>query len=108
VKRSITYREITVAIGVIVAMVIALSLWMGLPGSEVSGTNAHPVYDLPSSARTFVLNISTDLFEQSPPGLSTVTSLPCPACPELVEGSTEYGDLTTRYLPTLPALSLSK
>jgi hypothetical protein len=44
-------------------------LWMGMDGGELSGINPRPVNDLPSSARTFVLNISTQLFE-SRAGLS--------------------------------------
>lgn len=36
VKRSITFREITVAIGVLVAVVIALTLWMGIPDLHLS------------------------------------------------------------------------
>ena len=64
VKRSITYKEITVAIGILVAVVVAMSLWMGFPGMEVSGVNPHPVYDLPSSARSFVLEITTGALEE--------------------------------------------
>lgn len=62
VKRSITYREITVAIGIIVAMVVALTMWMGLPGSEISATDVHPGYGLTASVRNFVVNITTQLF----------------------------------------------
>ena len=35
-KRSVTYREVTVAIGVLVAMVIALTLWIGYPQKEIA------------------------------------------------------------------------
>ena len=38
VKRSITYREITIAIGILVAMVIALTLWTRVPEEKLSGS----------------------------------------------------------------------
>lgn len=38
VKRNITYREITIAIGIIVAMVIALTLWTMVPEEKLSLT----------------------------------------------------------------------
>lgn len=37
-KRTITYREITIAIGIIVAMVIALTLWTTVPEEKLSRT----------------------------------------------------------------------
>lgn len=50
-KKSITYREITVAIGILVAMVIAMTLWVTLPDNkEVSGSNSSPQY-LPYAAK---------------------------------------------------------
>ena len=66
VKRSITYREITVAIGILVAMAIALSLWLGVPGTDISGAEFRSGYDLPSAGKTFVLNITTEIFGQNP------------------------------------------
>ena len=59
-KPSITYREITVAIGILVAMVVALTLWMGLPGTEISATYVHPAYDLSGTAKTCVMKIMTE------------------------------------------------
>ena len=56
-KPSITYREITVAIGILVAMVVALTLWMGLPGMEISATDGGEVYGVTSFARDFVLDL---------------------------------------------------
>jgi len=37
VKKSITYKEITIAIGILVALVIALTLWIHEPGLKFSG-----------------------------------------------------------------------
>jgi len=38
VKKFITYRAITVAIGILVALVIVLTLWVREPGDTVSGS----------------------------------------------------------------------
>lgn len=40
VKKTVTYREITIAIGVVVAVVIALTLWTRGPGDRVSESHA--------------------------------------------------------------------
>jgi hypothetical protein len=36
VRKSVTYRQITLAIGILVAVLIALTLWTGSPGDTVS------------------------------------------------------------------------
>lgn len=46
-KKTITYREITIAIGVLVAMVIALTLWTRLPEKQAPGTNTRSEVNLP-------------------------------------------------------------
>ena len=51
VKKSITYKEITVAIGILVAMVIALTLWIRTPESEVSGPASTPKVGLPAATQ---------------------------------------------------------
>jgi len=51
VKKSITYKEITVAIGIIVAMVIAITLWIRVPEHEVSGAASTPKVGLPAAAK---------------------------------------------------------
>lgn len=48
-KKTITYREITIAIGVLVAMVIALTLWTRLPEKQAPGTNTRSEVNLPST-----------------------------------------------------------
>lgn len=65
-KRSITYREITVGIGILVAMAIALSLWMGVPGTDISGADFSSGYDFASAGKSFVLNISAQIFGENP------------------------------------------
>lgn len=47
-KISVTYREVTVAIGVVVAMVIALTLWVGFPDEETIGIQAGAEFTLPT------------------------------------------------------------
>ena len=61
-KPSVTFREITVAIGILVAMAIAVSLWLGFPGGNLSGIDLQTGYDFPTAAKTFVLNITTQIF----------------------------------------------
>ncbi|MEX2233393.1 MAG: hypothetical protein WD824_14615 [Cyclobacteriaceae bacterium] len=51
VKKSITYKEITVAIGILVAMVIALTLWLRVPDNEVSGSASAPKVGLPAATQ---------------------------------------------------------
>ena len=50
-KKSITYREITLAIGILVAMVIAMTLWVTLPDEDVSGSNSSQQLNLPYTAK---------------------------------------------------------
>lgn len=40
-KNAITYRDVTIAIGIIVAMVIALTLWTWEPGEQGPGAGRH-------------------------------------------------------------------
>lgn len=35
-RKSVTYKQITLAIGILVAVLIALTLWTGSPGDTVS------------------------------------------------------------------------
>lgn len=58
-KKSVTYREITIAIGVLVAMVIALTLWTREPGAAVSGTDAG--LSFPATAK-YLLQPAIDVF----------------------------------------------
>jgi hypothetical protein len=51
VKKSITYREITVAIGIIVAMVIALTLWIRVPKEKVTGSGPAPRTGMHAAAK---------------------------------------------------------
>lgn len=53
VKRSVTYREVTVAIGIVVAMVIALTLWVGFPDKETIGNQAGVEFTLPTVKQIF-------------------------------------------------------
>ena len=46
-KKTITYREITIAIGILVAMVIALTLWTRIP-DEKSAASATVEMNIPS------------------------------------------------------------
>jgi hypothetical protein len=51
VKKFITYREITVVIGILVALVIVLTLWVRKPGQSVSGYERNPHVGMPVSAK---------------------------------------------------------
>lgn len=59
VKKSVTYREITIAIGVLVAMVIALTLWTREAGDTLSGTDSR--ITLPKTAR-YLVQPAIDVF----------------------------------------------
>lgn len=50
-KKLITYRVVTVAIGILVALVIVLTLWVKKPGHTVSGFNRAPQLEMPLSAK---------------------------------------------------------
>ena len=39
-RKTVTYREITVAIGVLVAMVIALTLWVNTPADKITESDS--------------------------------------------------------------------
>ena len=52
-KKSITYREVTVAIGIVVAMVIALTLWVGFPDKETLSNQAGAEFTLPTVKQIF-------------------------------------------------------
>jgi hypothetical protein len=51
VKRSITYREITIAIGILVAMVIALTLWTRVPEEKLSGSSTSAQVGAPAPSK---------------------------------------------------------
>ena len=53
-KKTITYREITVAIGILVAMVIALTLWIKDPGEAFTGFQTGSHVDLPVTAKSLL------------------------------------------------------
>ena len=63
VKKSITYREITIAIGIIVAMVVALTLWTRVPDEKSSGVSATVETNLPS-ALLEVLTTAAKVFSE--------------------------------------------
>ncbi|MGC1242754.1 MAG: hypothetical protein WA874_14280 [Chryseosolibacter sp.] len=54
-----TYREITIAIGILVAMVIALTLWTRVPGDNLSGADSR--LSLPIAAE-YLLEPAISLF----------------------------------------------
>ena len=64
VKKSITYKEITVAIGILVAMVIALTLWIRVPDSDVSVSASKRTVGLATSAQNVYKSV-VSLFPQS-------------------------------------------
>ena len=59
VKKSVTYREITIAIGVLVAMVIALTLWSRQAGETLSGSDSRTTF--PATAK-YLLQPALDVF----------------------------------------------
>lgn len=59
VKTSVTYREITIAIGVLVAMVIALTLWTRESGETLSGTDSS--ISFPATAK-YLFQPAIDVF----------------------------------------------
>ena len=58
VKKTITYREITVAIGILVAMVIALTLWITEPRETMTGFESRPHIDLTTPAKALLKKTS--------------------------------------------------
>lgn len=54
-KKSITYREITVAIGIVVAMVIVLTLWIRTP-MTVSRSESTPTENPGFNAKNLIQN----------------------------------------------------
>ena len=63
VKKTVTYREITVAIGILVAMVIALTLWIKTPGEKITESGSMPLSRIGSIA--LPIQISEHLQELS-------------------------------------------
>ena len=72
-KKTITYREITIAIGVLVAMVIALTLWTRTPGEPVSRSRTPGEVMLPSTAK-YLLGTALKLLNSDEPVHSTLES----------------------------------
>lgn len=66
VKKAVTYREITVAIGILVAMVIALTLWINKPGEKITEVRAQhrniPSVDLRTQLRQSLQDLSSDFY----------------------------------------------
>jgi flagellar basal body-associated protein FliL len=61
VKKSITYREITVAIGILVALVIALTFWATGEREDFSGSNSTRPMNIPAVTKKILetaVNIS--------------------------------------------------
>lgn len=55
VKKEISYRDITVIIGVVVAAIIAITLWIQNPDTSASGeTKARPAIALPTLHKSLV------------------------------------------------------
>jgi flagellar basal body-associated protein FliL len=64
-KKSITYREITVAIGILVALVIALTFWGTGAQKDFSGSNSARPLNVPAVTKKILetaVNISTEEF----------------------------------------------
>jgi hypothetical protein len=58
VKKAINIRNITLAIGIVVAVLVALTLWTSSPASDVApGAAAHPTTGLISGAREMVFRL---------------------------------------------------
>ena len=53
-KKTITYREITLAIGILVAMVIAVTLWVKDPRQGVTGVKSQVEFGASSSAKSLL------------------------------------------------------
>jgi hypothetical protein len=63
VKKTITYREITVAIGILVAMVIALTLWISDPAEKITGFESPAHLDFSLTAES-VLHTPSAIFAE--------------------------------------------
>jgi hypothetical protein len=65
VKKTITYREITIAIGILVAMVVALTLWTRSPEEKLSGsvTSTTPRLNLPVTAE-YLFGAAVNMFSE--------------------------------------------
>lgn len=53
-KKTVTYREITVAIGIVVAMVIVLTLWIRVPVKTAPQSEDSPRFELRFSTKDLV------------------------------------------------------
>lgn len=62
-KKTITYREITIAIGILVAMVVALTLWTRDPEEKLSGRSTSTAVNLSSTAES-LFNAAVKLFSE--------------------------------------------
>jgi hypothetical protein len=51
VKNPITYRKITLAVGILVALVIVLTLWINRPGEKMADSGASTMIGMPSLAQ---------------------------------------------------------
>ena len=69
--KSVTYREITVAVGVLVALLIALILWIGVPQTEKISADGEKGLPVSASLTTKVIKNAFPLLrfvrEQSNP-----------------------------------------
>lgn len=52
VKKAITYKEITLALGILVAFLIAFTLWTTRPDEEASGSKDIRQISIPSVAKS--------------------------------------------------------
>lgn len=58
VKKSINIRNVTLAIGILVAILVAITLWTSSPASNAdSGAIAHPTTGLVSGARDMLFRL---------------------------------------------------
>lgn len=70
VKRTITYREVTVAIGILVAVVIAFTLWVKAPAEKItkSGFRSHmslPTIGVQITIKDHFQNLPSKILPQS-------------------------------------------
>ena len=60
-KRGITYKEIVLAFGILIAVVIAFTLWIGHPAETSSQSNIITIPSFPAAVKS-VIKTATEIF----------------------------------------------
>lgn len=61
VKKRITNRDLTMILGILVALIIAFTLWVRTPDLREAGNRGVHPHDLKTPFARFILKVSSDL-----------------------------------------------